>query len=106
MENIKHIHEVLFIFQEIGKFENEESLIKVVKERLGDDVQFMSCSHVAFGLEEVVPFLLGRSKIIRNDDGSLMLHPSMSMCGGHKNFDPNAVHHDEDHHHGHNHHHE
>ncbi len=83
MENIKHIHEVLFLFQEIGRFENQESLFKTIKERLGDDVQFVSCSNQPFGLDKVVDFLVQRNKIIQNPDGSLILHSSMSMCDGH-----------------------
>ncbi len=84
MSNVKHIHEVLFLFQELGSFENEETLIKVIKQRHGDDVQFTSCSNQPFGLGEVVDFLVGREKIVKNPDGSLVLHPEMSMCNGHE----------------------
>ncbi len=84
MNNVKHIHEVLFIFQEIGSFKNEETLLEIIKERHGDDVTFISCSNEPFGLEYVVPFLLSKgNKIVLNEDGSLELHPAMKMCDGH-----------------------
>ncbi len=82
--NVKHIHEVLFLFQEKGKYANEEELFASIKQRHGDDVQFISCSNQPFGLDAVVPFLLDREKIIRNTDGSLQLHPTMTMCDGHE----------------------
>ncbi len=84
MSNVKHIHEVLFLFQEFGGFESEEVMKAVVRERHGDDVAFTSCSNQPFGLEQVVDFLTQREKIIQNPDGSLMLHPAMSMCNGHE----------------------
>ncbi len=84
MNNIKHVHEVLFLFQELGSFENEETLLKVIKQRHGDDVQFISCSNQPFGLEEVVTFLTDREKIVKNPNGSLVLHPTMTMCDGHE----------------------
>lgn len=88
MSNIKHIHEVLFLFQERGSFPNEEALFAFIKERHGEDVAFTSCSNQPFGLDGVVDFLTQREKIVRNSDGSLSLHPDMTMCNGH-----------EDHHH-------
>ncbi len=84
MNNIKHIHEVLFLFQEKGFFPSEENLFATIKERHGDDVQFVSCSNQPFGLDAVVDFLVGREKIIQNEDGSLSLHPAMTMCDGHE----------------------
>lgn len=84
MSNVKHIHEVLFIFQEKGTFPNEEALFDAVKEKHGEDVVFTSCSNEPFGLDRVVDFLLGREKIVKNADGSLALHPNMSMCNGHE----------------------
>lgn len=82
-DNIKHIHEVLFLFQELGSFPSTDNLFATIKERLGSDVQFISCSQQPFGLEEVVGFLTQRNKIILNADGSLSLHPTMTMCDGH-----------------------
>ncbi len=84
MSNVKHIHEVLFLFQELGSFENEEALLKTIKQRHGNDVQFTSCSNQPFDVEEVVSFLTQREKIIQNPDGSLVLHPTMTMCDGHE----------------------
>lgn len=83
MENIKHIHEVLFLFQEKGIFENVEALHTLIKERLGNDVAFVSCSNQPFGIDQVLDFLLQREKIVQNADGSLILHPNMEMCDGH-----------------------
>ncbi len=92
MNNIKHIHEVLFLFQEVGNFANEKDLFKLIKERHGNDVLFTSCSNQPLGLGGVVDFLINRRKIVQNPDGSLSLHPAMKMCDGH---------HDHDHHHHH-----
>ncbi len=83
MSNIQHIHEVLFLFQEFGGFDSEETMFKVIKERLGNDVAFTSCSNEPFGLDRVVDFLVQRNKIVKNLDGSLSLHPTMKMCDGH-----------------------
>ncbi len=82
MSNVKHVHEVLFLFQEFKTFADETQMLSVIKSRLGDDVQFISCSQTPFPLEDVLHFLLERDKIIRHDDGSLSLHPSMTMCDG------------------------
>lgn len=82
-DNIKHIHEVLFLFQELGSFPSTDALFSTIKERFGEDVQFISCSQQPFGLEEVVGFLTQRNKIVLNADGSLALHPTMTMCDGH-----------------------
>ncbi len=95
MSNIRHVHDVLFLFQEVGGFENEDSLLKALQERFGDDVQFTSCSNKIFGLDGVVKFLAKRRKIVQNPDGSFSLHPEMTMCDGHHDH----------HHHHHNHHH-
>lgn len=84
MSNIKHIHEVLFLFQEKGSYANEEALFADIKERHGKDVAFTSCSNQPFGLDAVVDFLLQREKIVQNADGSLSLHPNMTMCNGHE----------------------
>ncbi len=93
MENIKHIHEVLFLFQEIGKFESEKALIALIHERFGNDVQFVSCSNQPFGVDGVVEFLLGRQKIVENANGSLELHPDMTMCDGHTHHGEEGHHH-------------
>ncbi len=84
MEAIKHIHEVLFIFQELESFKNEDALIKEIHSRFGEGIQFVSCSNIPFGVEEVVPFLKDRQKIIQKENGELILHPSMTMCDGHE----------------------
>lgn len=84
MNNIRHIHEVLFLFQKEGSFDNEEVLFTSIKGKFGEDVSFISCSKKPFGLEEVVPFLTKREKIVQNADGSLTLHPNMTMCDGHE----------------------
>lgn len=84
MSNVKHIHEVLFLFQEKGAYESEDALFTHIKERHGDDVQFTSCSNESFGLGAVVEFLVSREKIVQNTDGSLALHPTMTMCDGHE----------------------
>ncbi|PVX52338.1 putative metal-binding protein [Balneicella halophila] len=85
MSNVKHIHEVLFLFQEKATFQSEEALFDEIKKRHGEDVGFTSCSNEPFGLDKVVDFLVNREKIVKNADGSLALHPDMSMCNGHEN---------------------
>lgn len=84
MSNIKHIHEVLFLFQEKQKFKNAEALHTCIKSRLGDDVAFVSCSNEPFEIDKVVDFLVQREKIVINNDDSLSLHPTMTMCDGHE----------------------
>ncbi len=84
MSNIKHIHEVLFLFQRKGNYANEKELFEDIRQCHGNNVQFVSCSNEPFGLDAVVEFLLDREKIIRNADGSLQLHPAMTMCNGHE----------------------
>lgn len=84
MTNLRHIHEVLFLFQKEERFDNEEALFTAIKGKFGEDVAFISCSNKPFGLLEVVPFLTKRNKIVQNTDGSLSLHPDMTMCNGHE----------------------
>lgn len=84
MTNLRHIHEVLFLFQKEERFNNEEALFTAIKGKFGEDVAFISCSNKPFGLLEVVPFLTKRNKIVQNTDGSLSLHPDMTMCNGHE----------------------
>ncbi len=83
MNNVQHIHEVLFLFQELGSFSNEDQLFETIKERLGNDVSFTSCCNKPFRLDQVVGFLVKKNKIVKNSDGSLSLHPNMKMCDGH-----------------------
>ncbi len=59
-------------------------MFKIIKERLGNDVKFVSCSNEPFGLDGVVDFLTQRNKIVKNANGSLELHPQMKMCNGHE----------------------
>lgn len=93
MDNIKHIHEVLFLFQRTGGYNDVKEMETDIKANLGEDVRFVSCSDTPFGIDEVVPFLTSRNKIIVSPDGSLRLHPEMTMCNGHE----------DGHHHDHNH---
>lgn len=93
MENIKHIHEVLFLFQKTGGYGSIKEMEADIEANLGKNVQFVSCSNTPFGMESVVPFLTSRNKIVVHPNGSLRLHEAMTMCNGHE----------DGHHHDHNH---
>lgn len=84
MNNIRHIHEVIFLVQKKGKYENTASLHNDIIDTMGEDVQFSSCSNNTFSLDKVVEFLVDRNKIVVNTDGSIKLHPEMTMCNSHE----------------------
>ncbi|GJM59494.1 MULTISPECIES: DUF2492 family protein [Persicobacter] len=86
MNNIKHIHEVIFLVEQNNGKWNASGLETAIAENWGADVQFMACSGVPFPKEEALEFLMGRNKVVLDDSGKVRLHPSMQICNGHENF--------------------
>ncbi|PWJ41077.1 DUF2492 family protein [Sediminitomix flava] len=85
MENTVHVHEVIFMIgDQKGGHYNNASLIEDIKGKWGAEVNFMACSGVPFPPQDVVPFLMERSKIVLDDNGNISLHPNMQICNGHE----------------------
>lgn len=87
MNNIKHIHEVIFLIGKNDQRWSPEDLIEEIGKTWGTDVHFGSCSGDAFPKEFALDFLISRQKAILSEDGKVTLHPSMQICDGHKDFE-------------------
>ena len=86
MNNIKHVHEVIFLIEKNnGKWAPEE-LIKGIGNIWGTDVHFSACSGNAFPKEDALNFLINRQKVVLSEDGKVTVHPSMQICDGHEGF--------------------
>lgn len=81
--NTAHIHDVIFLVQELDGKLNTNTLLEEISKRMGKDVKFTSCSGVPFDKEEALPFLLEREKVLVNSKGLIEVHPSMKMCNSH-----------------------
>ncbi len=86
MNNIKHIHEVIFLIEKSDQPWTPEELIENIGNTWGEDVHFGSCSGNAFPKEDALDFLLSRQKAILSEEGRVLLHPSMKICNGHEGF--------------------
>lgn len=86
MNNIKHIHEVIFLIEKNNNQWTPEELIKGITNTWGTDVHFGSCSGNAFPKEHALDFLLNREKVIVSPEGKIALHPAMQICSGHEEF--------------------
>ena len=86
MNNIKHIHEVIFLIEKSDQSWTPEELIESIGNTWGEDVHFGSCSGNAFPKEDALDFLLSRQKAILSEEGRVLLHPSMKICNGHEGF--------------------
>lgn len=86
MNNIKHIHEVIFLIEKNDQQWTPEELIGAIGETWGQDVQFGSCSGNAFPKENALDFLIDRRKAVLSQEGKVALHPSMQICNGHEGF--------------------
>ena len=84
--NIKHIHEVIFLIDKNNQQWTPEELIQAIGNTWGDDIHFGSCSGNAFPKEYALNFLLSRQKAVLTKDGKVALHPSMTICDGHEEF--------------------
>jgi probable metal-binding protein len=85
MNNIKHIHEVIFLIENNNECWTADELVEAIGTTWGEDVQFGSCSGNAFPKENALRFLINRKKVILSDEGKVAIHPSMHICDGHKN---------------------
>ncbi len=86
---IKHIHEVVFLIEKSNGALTAEKLIDKIAETWGKDVHFAACSGTAFPKEYALDFLLDRQKVFLLENGMISLHPSMSLCDGHEEFEKN-----------------
>ena len=86
MNNVKHIHEVIFLIEKNDQKWTPEDLIAAIGNTWGADVHFGSCSGTAFPKENALSFLIDRQKVVLNEEGKVQLHPSMNICDGHEGF--------------------
>lgn len=86
MNNVKHIHEVIFLIEKHDQAWTPEELIEAIGSTWGPDVHFGSCSGNAFPKENALDFLIDRQKVVLSEDGKVVLHPSMQICNGHQKF--------------------
>jgi probable metal-binding protein len=84
MDNVKHIHEVIFLIEKNNDSWSPEELVNAISETWGSDVHFGSCSGNAFPKENALDFLLMRHKVVLSKEGKVALHPSIQICDGHK----------------------
>ena len=87
MNNIKHIHEVIFLIEKNNAIWTPSELEGAIGKEWGADVHFGSCSGNAFPKENALDFLINRQKAILSKEGKVTLHPSMQICGGHNEFE-------------------
>ena len=86
MNNIRHIHEVIFLIEKNNQQWTPGELVSAIGETWGEDVQFGSCSGNAFAKEYALDFLISRQKVVLSEEGKIALHPSMQICNGHQEF--------------------
>ena len=86
MNNIMHIHEVIFLIEKNNEQWTPDELVKAIGNTWGVDVQFGACSGNAFPKENALNFLINRQKVVVSEEGKVVLHPSMHICNGHEEF--------------------
>ena len=86
MNNIKHIHEVIFLIEKNNEQWSPNELEEAMANTWGADVHFGSCSGNAFPKENALQFLLDRQKVVLSEDGKVKIHSSMQVCNGHEEF--------------------
>ena len=86
MNNIKHIHEVIFLIEKNNEQWTPIELIEAIDNTWGTDVQFGSCSGNAFPKENALDFLLSRQKVVLSEKGKIAIHSAMQICDGHNDF--------------------
>ncbi len=86
MNNIKHIHEVIFLIEKHNAQWTPQELVEAIANTWGSDVQFGSCSGNAFPKENALNFLLSRQKVVLSEKGKVVLHSAMHICDGHEEF--------------------
>jgi len=86
MNNIQHIHQVIYLIESNNDQWTPKELFDAISEKWGSDIHFGSCSGNAFPKENALDFLLSRQKAVLNEEGEISLHPSMKICSGHEEF--------------------
>ena len=86
MNNVKHIHEVIFLIEKNNEQWTPNELIEAISKTWGADVQFGACSGNAFPKENALNFLIDRKKAVLTAEGKVVLHSSIQICNGHEEF--------------------
>ena len=86
MDNIKHIHEVIFLIEKHNEQWTPKELVEAIGNTWGTDIQFGSCSGNALPKENALNFLIDRQKAFLSEEGKVTLHPTMQICDGHEKF--------------------
>ena len=86
MNNIQHIHQVIFLIENNNEQWTPNGLVEAIGNKWGTDVHFGSCSGNAFPKENALNFLISRQKVVLTEGGKVALHPSMQICNGHEEF--------------------
>ncbi len=86
MNNMKHIHEVIFLIEKHNEQWTPGELVEAIGSTWGADVLFGACSGNAFPKENALNFLINRHKVVLSAEGKVALHPSMQICNGHEEF--------------------
>lgn len=75
----KHIHDVLHYMTIVNEPLRVDNFIFNIESIFGKDCQFCSCSENVFGIDEVIPFLLSKEKVVISD-GKIALKENLQMC--------------------------
>ena len=86
MNNIEHIHQVIFLIEKNNEQWTPEELVDAIGNTWGTEVHFGACSGSAFPKENALNFLISRQKAVLSGEGKVALHPSMQICNGHEEF--------------------
>lgn len=85
MENVVHIHNVIFLIQKLGEKQvKANDLTAIIKSEWGENVQHVACSGIPFPPQEALSFLLERNKIVLDSEGFVDLHPEIKLCNSHE----------------------
>lgn len=84
MNNIRHIHEVIFLIENYRDTLTPAELLDHISNTWGADVHFEACAGEPFPKESALDFLLKRQKVLVTENGTVILHPSMQICNGHE----------------------
>ena len=86
MNNIEHIHQVIFLIEKNNAQWTPDELVEAIGNTWGTDVRFGACSGNAFPKEFALNFLIDRNKVVLSEEGKIELHPTMQICKGHEEF--------------------
>lgn len=73
MTDVMHVHKILELLSV------RDCSIDELKKEFGSEVKFANCKGMEFSFDSVIPFLLGKNKIIIKDD-IISLNRDIPMC--------------------------